>query len=239
MLLPLCRRPCRHAAGPTLHTARWDFGVSLEGKRVAVIGTGASAAQLVPAIASIAREVTVFQRTPAWVVPRRDRAIPGLQVALFTLLPPLMWLYRALLFLLLEINFWAIIKRGTCLRRIATWVSRRHLARQVRDPAVREALTPRYEMGCKRVILSDDYWAAFNRGNVHLVTEGIARVTRGGIATKDGAERPFDVLVYATGFDVVGSVAALNVRGIGGVPFQKAMLEEGAQTYLGITVSGA
>ena len=223
--------------GALLHSARWRADVPLAGRRVAVVGVGASAAQLVPPVAAQAAHLTVFQRTPSWIVPRRDHAVPAALRWLFAALPPLMWLYHALLFALLDANFYAVIRPIFCLRPLALLLARRHLRAQVPLGALREALTPRYEMGCKRILLSDDFYPALQRANVALVTASIERVTPRGVRTADGVEHAVDVLVLATGFDVVGSVAALDVRGARGATLRERLTRGAGESYLGVALA--
>lgn len=220
-------------AGTSAHSAAWPRGLSLAGKRVAVIGSGASAAQLVPAAAREAASLVVFQRTPSWVVPRRDAAWPAAVRWLLALCPPLLWAYHMLLFAVLDAQYYALIEPLACLRPVAAWLARRHLRAQVRDEALRAALAPPYAIGCKRVLLSDDFYPALCAPHVKLVTAPVAAITPAGVRTADGAEHAVDVLVYATGFDVVGSVAALDVRGAGGADL-RSRLKAGAASYLGL-----
>lgn len=224
--------------GQKLHSARWDYSADLAGKRVAVIGTGASAAQLVPQVAKVASQVSVFQRTPPWIVPRRDFAYPAALRWLFTVFPPLLWLYRVFLFVMLDINYHLLIEPVRWLRPVVVWLARRHLSRQVTNPETARKLSPTYEMGCKRVLLSDDYYPTFNLPHVSLETAGISAITAEGVQTADGKVHPADVIIFATGFDVVGSVGSLAVKGVGGADFTTKMKKEGAETYYGITAHG-
>jgi cation diffusion facilitator CzcD-associated flavoprotein CzcO len=143
-----------------------------------------------------------------------------------------------LLFALLDVNFFALIRPLTWLRPLAVGLAQRHLRAQVPEGALRDALTPRYEMGCKRVILSDAFYPALCQPNVALVTSPIERVTARGLRTADGAEHAVDVLVFATGFDVIGSVTSLDVRGAGGADLRAHMRDGGGDSYLGICVAG-
>jgi cation diffusion facilitator CzcD-associated flavoprotein CzcO len=223
-----------HFAGTRLHTARWDATVPLQGRRIGVIGTGSTAAQLVPEIAPQAAQLHVFQRTANWVLPRMDRRYGALDRALARLRPyqrAVRWTWAALSELLrrgFEDGSWM---RGHVLRDAA-----RHLKRQVADPALRARLLPPYPFGCKRIIFSNTWYRALARPNVELVTEPIVRITPEGIVTADGRERPLDVLVCATGFDVQHSVA-VPVTGRAGQRLQDAWAE-GPQAHLGTTVAG-
>ncbi len=222
-------------AGEVFHSARWKHDVPLEGKSVAVIGTGASAIQIVPSIAPKVRKLSVFQRTPPWIIPRPDRAIGARERELYAKVPLTLKLARASLYARRELFFYGFVS-GSPLGKVAERLARRHLAKSVHDPALRERLTPRYAIGCKRILLSNDYYQAFARDNVELVTDPIARVVPEGIEA-GGATRKVDVLVLATGFQAAESVAPFEVRGRGGVDLAKQW-EPGAEAYLGTTVAG-
>ena len=185
-------------AGHVFHSARWDHAYPLHGKRVAVIGTGASAIQFVPKIQPAVERLHVFQRTPPWIMPRRDRAIPGWRRALYRRAPAAQRAERAALYALREAMFLPFRHPGAS--RIVESIARRHLAAQVHDRALRERLTPDYRIGCKRILLSDDYYPAIAMPNVTLVTDRIAAVSAGGIVTADGRERPVDAIILGTGF---------------------------------------
>jgi len=222
-------------AGETFHSAAWDRSFDLTGKRVAVIGTGASAIQFIPEVARQAAKLTVFQRTPPWIHPRPDVAIPaGVRRALATVPGSA----RALR----DVIYWGLESRALGFavdpRLMAPLeaMARQHLARQVADPGLRSRLTPDYTIGCKRILLSSDYYPALQRPNVELVTDGIKEITSSGIRTADNAY-DVDVLIYATGFRVVDSATELNVTGRDGVKLADAWAG-GVEAYRGITVAG-
>ncbi|NWG46676.1 MAG: NAD(P)/FAD-dependent oxidoreductase [Alphaproteobacteria bacterium] len=222
--------------GPAFHSARWDHACDLAGKRVAVIGTGASAVQFVPAIAGTAAQVDVYQRTPPYVIPRKDRPYTRFEKAMFRRLPWLQRLYRDFIYWRLDLNFQAF-RAGT---RFAEKMRQRaldHLAEQVADPALRAALTPDYPVGCKRVLISDDYYPALQRPDVALLTAPIERITPGGVVTRDGSERPADVIIYGTGFRTLDFLAPVRILGAGGAELH-ARWRDGAQAYYGMTVAG-
>jgi cation diffusion facilitator CzcD-associated flavoprotein CzcO len=223
-------------AGAVFHSAHWDHGYDLEGKRVAVVGTGASAIQFVPEIASKVGSMHLFQRTAPWIVPKPDRPMRRWEHVLFRRIPPLQRLYRALIYWLLEIRAVGFVVNPRLMRFLET-LARRHLAATVADPTLRAKLTPDYTIGCKRILLSNDYYQALQRPNVELVTDGIAAVTRTGIRTRDGAERPVDAIICGTGFSVADYLTRLDIVGRGG-----RRLSDGSHgkpaTYLGITVNG-
>jgi len=223
-------------AGAMFHTARWDHGCDLRGRRVAVIGTGASAVQVVPAIAPIVGHLRVFQRTAPWVMPKRDRAIPEWARRWFARVPPLQTAYRWLLFAVSE-AMGPIVFLDSPLSKLGEWASLRHLERSVSDPRLREKLTPHFQFGCKRVLISDDYWPTFERENVELVTEPIREITASGVVTADGREHAVDVLVLATGFKLGLANAPFPITGLGGQTLDAAW-KDGAVAYKGVTVTG-
>jgi cation diffusion facilitator CzcD-associated flavoprotein CzcO/acetyl esterase/lipase len=223
--------------GPAFHSSRWDHGVDLAGKRIGVIGTGASAAQFVPPIARQAARLTVFQRSPAWIIPRADKPYRPWQKALFKASPLAMRLHRGMIYTHYE-SLALAFSRARWMMQIAVGMPfRRMLAGQVLDAALRERLTPAYPIGCKRILLSSEYLATFGRPNVELVTEGIARVTPTGIETTDGRTHELDAIVYGTGFAATRFLAPLRITGRGGLDLNTAW-REGAASYLGMTVPG-
>lgn len=222
--------------GDQFHTAEWDHGVDLAGRRVAVVGTGASAVQVVPRIADVAAQVTVFQRTPPWTLPKPDRRYGPRGRALRRRFPVLMLPAR--------LGFWgvsAFLGRAITGRPVARAamraVSRGQLRLQVRDPELRRRLTPDYPMGCKRVVFTGDFLPALSRPDVRLVTEAVVEVLPDGVRSADGEEHACDVVVWATGFDTTRFLAPMTVTGAGGRPLAQAWAE-GAHAYLGMTVPG-
>jgi len=187
-------------AGTTFHTAQWRHDHDLHGRRVAIIGTGASAAQVLPSIASDVAGVTVFQRSAAWVFPRMARDIPHSRRDRFRRHPWLMRLYRWYLWLLLDVLGVMSLRRGSRLNRRIEQVALRHLEASVDDPDTRHRLTPDYAAGCKRRCISDDYLSTFNRDNVRLVTDPIIRVEGNGIRDAAGRLHEVDTIIEATGF---------------------------------------
>jgi cation diffusion facilitator CzcD-associated flavoprotein CzcO len=222
--------------GPAFHSATWDSSVDLTGKSVAVIGTGASSIQFVPQIAPLAAKLSLFQRTAPWIVPKLDHSITGLWRTRFERIPGLMRTYRTFLFWMLEIRVLGFLKKGW-LRAQGEKQARQHLDAQVIDPVLRAKLTPHYEFGCKRVLISNDFYPTLARPNVELVTEPIKEVRAHSIVTGDGIERPIDVLIYGTGFRVTDMLLGTRITGRGGVEIHDAW-EERASAYLGITVAG-
>ncbi|KVE99160.1 flavin-containing monooxygenase [Burkholderia vietnamiensis] len=223
--------------GRAFHSAHWDYDYPLTGKRVAVVGTGASAIQFVPAIAGDVRRLTVFQRSPAYVMPRPDRAYRPWEQALFRRLPAAMKLYRASIYVRYESRAVAFTRLHGLMDFAVGRPFRKLLARDVRDPGLRERLTPDYPIGCKRILLSSDYLAAIARDNVDLVTQRIRRVTETGIETDDGVHHPVDAIVYGTGFAATEFLSPMRITGRDGLDLNDAW-RRGAQAYLGLTVPG-
>lgn len=221
--------------GPAFHSAEWDHDVDLAGKRVAVIGTGASAIQFVPAIAPVVEQLTVFQRSAAWVVSKPDSVFGPRRRALFRAVPATLgaerlgtWSYFELITFTLRMR-----KMGALTRLLA----RRHLRKQVVDPGLRAALTPDYEPWCKRLLFSDDYYPALARDNASLVTASIDRIEPDGVRTADGTLHPADVVVYGTGFAATDFLSPMEVRGRAGRSLADAWVK-GARAYLGISTAG-
>jgi cation diffusion facilitator CzcD-associated flavoprotein CzcO len=228
-------------AGITMHTARWDHAQDLADKRVAIIGTGASAVQVIPEIAPIVEKLVVFQRTPIWCLPKLDVALPpALRMAMR--MPGGKALARVISQAYVELTFTISAQYYTVfpLARRAEKMGRAHLRRTVRDPEVREKLTPRYAVGCKRPGFHNGYLATYNRDNVELVTEPIAEITRTGVATADGATHEVDVVILATGFKVmdVDSLPTFPVTGAGGRSLAGFWSERRLQSYEGVSVPG-
>ncbi len=223
-------------AGPAFHSARWDHSVKLDGKRVAIIGSAASAVQIIPEIAKVTKHLSVFQRTPNWVVPRLDRAITDEEKALAMTAPHVAMMGRDLIYQNSDYLFWQAFSWTKEGRAAYTRVALNHLAEQVPDAALRKKLTPDYPIGCKRILFADDYYPALMRDNVSLVTDKIKRITPAGIDTVDGKSHAFDVIVYATGFETTGWHWSVDVVGKGGRHLHDEWAES-PQAYLGITVA--
>ncbi|WP_280274744.1 flavin-containing monooxygenase [Nocardia wallacei] len=229
-------------AGRTMHTSRWDHSADLRGKRVAIIGTGASAIQVIPSIAPDVERLVVFQRTPIWCLPRPDATLP----------PPVRWALRHLpggptlarlasqAFVELTFPLSAHYYSTLPLAKLGERSGRAHLRKQVRDPAIRDKLTPRYALGCKRPGFSNDYLATFNRDNVLLETDPIAEITPTGVRTRTGAIHEADVLILATGFKVMeaGNMPTFALRGVDGLDLEKWWDENRLQAYEGVSVPG-
>jgi cation diffusion facilitator CzcD-associated flavoprotein CzcO len=223
--------------GPAFHSARWDHEVDLTGKRVAVIGTGASAIQFVPAIQPGVEQLVLFQRTPPWIVPRRDREYPQKQKELLRKHPALQKTARLGQYWFRELSLLAFTRDGR-LRAVAEKEARKHLEAQVPDEALRARLTPDYAIGCKRVLVSNDYLPAVSQPNVQLVTSGITRVTPTGVVDADGVEHEVDVIVYGTGFHVMDIPVAHRLTGRDGHTLAEEWAKTGAEAHRGTTVAG-
>ena len=223
--------------GTTFHSARWDSSYDLKGRRVAVIGTGASAIQIVPAIAPIVKQLTVLQRTPAWVAYRFDKRFSTFSKRLFKLFPALQRMQREAIYWLNELIGLGFIGHSR-LNRLMALLSLRKLKKEVKDSELRKKLRPNYTIGCKRILRSDDFYPTFNRANVQLVTESIKRFSPEGILTADGREHPLDAVIFATGFLAADINHYTRIIGRDGRSLIDEWKEKGAEAYLGSTVSG-
>jgi cation diffusion facilitator CzcD-associated flavoprotein CzcO len=222
--------------GPTFHTAEWRHDVELAGKRVAVIGTGCSAIQVVPAIQPAAGHVDVYQRSPAWTMPKMDFAYSERSMQLFERFPLLQRLDRAMIFAVMEIGAAAMTGHRWILPAFRA-VSRRQINRTIADPVLRAKVTPNDEIGCKRVMLTDEWYPTLVKPNVELVTDPIIEIGPRALRLADGSERPADVLVLATGFQTHGFVAPMEIVGNDG----QTLAREWSQlprAYLGMSVPG-
>jgi cation diffusion facilitator CzcD-associated flavoprotein CzcO len=222
--------------GTVFHSAKWDASFDPRGKRVAVVGTGASAIQLVPQVAPLAERLTVFQRTAPWIIPRGDHPISARRRSLRRSVPFYAWFERKRIYWTLEVRALGLAVNPKLAPAVEA-IARRHLERQVSDPELRRKLTPNFVLGCKRVLLSSDYYPAFSRPNVELVTEPVVELTEDTVVTKDGRAFPVDAVVFGTGFRPNGALTSLDIRGRGGVALQNAW-RDGQQAYLGTSVAG-
>ncbi|SNS50914.1 Predicted flavoprotein CzcO associated with the cation diffusion facilitator CzcD [Geodermatophilus saharensis] len=223
--------------GPSFHSARWDHSVDLAGRRVAVVGTGASAAQFVPELQATAAEVVVFQRTPPWVIARADRAYSDREHRLHAGVPGFLRLARGLQYWSREARLRAFIGGGR-LRGLFEKQALRFLEQEVPDPRLRAALTPDYAIGCKRVIVSDDYLRALTRPNVRVVASPVTEVRPHAVVAADGTEHEVDVVVYGTGFRVMDIPLAHRLTGREGRTLHEEWARSGVQAHRGTTVAG-
>jgi cation diffusion facilitator CzcD-associated flavoprotein CzcO len=219
--------------GVAFHSARWDWSQSLEGKRIGLIGSAASAVQIVPEIVKVAEQVHLFQRTANWVLPKPDEPYTPEQLEAFRKEPFLLDTQRD--------EYYATVDEGMTFKKADQLAEMERVGlealEQVEDPVVREKLRPQHPYGCKRPLLSNEFYPAFNRPNLELVTDPIERITKSGIRTVDGREREVDLIVYATGFSATKYLSALDVTGRNGQHIDQAW-HDGANAYLGITTAG-
>lgn len=223
-------------AGEAFHSARWRHDVSLDGKDVAVIGTGASAIQFVPQIAPKVRKLKLFQRSAPYVIAKADRRYGAREQALLRRFPLLQKLSRGGHYLTHEMRALAFISFPSLMKAMEGKF-RKHLEKGVTDPHKRAKLVPDYPMGCKRMLISNDFFPAVDRENVELITTGIEAITAHGVKTTDGQEHNADVLIFGTGFAATDFLAPMTIKGRGGRDLNEAW-RSGAEAYKGISVSG-
>jgi cation diffusion facilitator CzcD-associated flavoprotein CzcO len=221
--------------GAQFHSADWDHDHDLRGERVACIGTGASAIQFVPAIQPDVAQLHLFQRTPPWIMPRWDHEITGLEHKLLRI-PFAPKLVRGVL-------YWGLETRVVGFRRprIMKWAAgfaKWHLKRQVPDPELRRKLMPDYTMGCKRILISDDYYPALSQPNVEVVTGGVKEIRERSVVLEDGSEREVDTIIWGTGFRVIDQPIASRIRGRDGTTLGDHWRREGMSAYKGTAVAG-
>ncbi|WP_431776415.1 flavin-containing monooxygenase [Streptomyces cucumeris] len=222
--------------GKVFHSARWDHGFSLRGKRVAMIGTGASAIQIVPAIQEEVGRLTLFQRTPPWVLPRMDRRISGVERWLHGRVPATRALRRGVLWGLRELQVGAFTKRPNELGLIERMAGA-HMRRAVKDPRLRTVLTPDYRIGCKRILLSNEYYPALTRPHVDVVASGLKEVRGSTLVAADGTETEADAIIFGTGFHVTDVPIAQRVTGAGGTTLAEEW-KGGMEALRGSTSAG-
>ncbi|MGP3949140.1 flavin-containing monooxygenase [Streptomyces sp. 7N604] len=222
--------------GKVFHSSRWDHDYDLRGKRVAVIGTGASAIQIVPAIQPDVERLTLFQRTPPWVLPRMDRKIAAVERWLHTRLPATRALRRGLLWGIRELQVSAFTKRTTELELVQA-IAKSHIRKAIKDPAMRARLTPGYRIGCKRILLSNDYYPALAQPNVGLVSSGLKEVRGSTLIAADGTGTEADAIVFGTGFNVTDMPIAQRVTGANGTTLAEEW-KDGMEALRGTSMAG-
>lgn len=222
--------------GKTFHSARWDHSYDLSGKRVAVIGAGASAIQFVPEIVDKVARLDVYQRTPNWIIPRPDRAYTGIEKWLFRNVPGARQLHRAQIYWLHELRVLGMVTHPG-LMKLFQLLAARHIAQQVKDPALRAKVTPNYTIGCKRILVANDWYPALQKPHCQLITESIAEIREDAVVTADGTVREVDCIIYATGFYATESPIAGMLRGRGGQLLSDAWAD-GEEAYLGTVIKG-
>ena len=221
--------------GTTMHSARWDHDVDLAGKRVASVGTGASAIQYVPVIQPEAEQLFVFQRTPPWVFPHSNRAFTGLEHKLYGAFPQLQKIARGAVYAARETTVIGFLNPK--LMKVAEAIAKRHMRSQIKDPELLERVTPDYTIGCKRILPSNKWYPALSKPNVELVTSGLAEVREHSIVDTDGVEREIDVLIFGTGFAVTEMPVTRLIRGRDGRLLSEHWAES-ARAHLGTAAPG-
>jgi cation diffusion facilitator CzcD-associated flavoprotein CzcO len=224
-------------AGEIFHTARWDHDYDLTGKRVAIIGTGASAIQVIPEIAEQVAHLDVYQRTAPWVMPRHDRAYTAIERLGFRFVPGLQKLYRTAIYWGRETYVPAFTWQPKILAPVQA-IAEGNIKKGISDPALRAKVTPDFQMGCKRILISNTYYPALAQENVELITDGIAEITENGVITKDGVTREIDCLIVATGFYTTDQPIAHHIKGRDGTTLGDVWAEHGMASYKGTTTAG-
>jgi cation diffusion facilitator CzcD-associated flavoprotein CzcO len=224
--------------GTVFHSATWDHDYDLTGRNVAVIGTGASAIQFVPQIQPLVNRLTVFQRTPPWIIPRHDRQISQAEHWLFRHVPAAQRTARAGIYWGREIYALGFVKNPNIMAK-AQALAARHLRRQVTDPDLRTRLTPSYRMGCKRILISNDYYPALTKPNVSLVTDGIKEIREKSVLTSDGTVYDVDTIIFGTGFHVSDFPIAQRIFDAGGLSLAQRWSATPVRTaFRGTTTAG-
>lgn len=212
-------------AGPTMHSARWDHDVDFKGKRVAVIGSAASAIQIIPELAKICEQVNIYQRTPNYIAPRMDRAFTDKEQQRFSKWPWFSRLYRWWIYKRMDVFVYPLTRQGSkaapkAMSRLAAWVRS-----VISDKKLQDRMIPDYTIGCKRILLSDTFYYTLERQNVEVISSGISEIVNDGIHTGDGETRRADIIVFATGFDISGHMHSIEVVGIDGVSLRDLGLD--------------
>lgn len=223
-------------AGEIFHSSRWNHDTDLTGKRVAVIGTGASAIQIVPAIGKKVSHLDVYQRTAPWILPRADREYTTIENLAFKYVPGFQKLCRTGIYLMRESQVVGLAKAPIFMKPLQ-FAAQRHLKAQIKDKALRKKVTPNFQIGCKRMLISNNYFPTLARDNVDLVTEGIERVTANSIVSKSGTTREIDAIVVATGFHVTDSPTFASIFGKDGRSLAEVFDKTGMQGYKGAAVA--
>ncbi len=222
--------------GKLMHTSDWDHTVDLKNRKVGVIGTGASAIQVIPAIVELPQKLTVFQRTPPWVIQRNDRKIPEWQKQLFRNFPGVQQVVRDALYWSLEWRAAGFVWTSVVMKLAKRW-GKQNIRKSISDPELRKELTPTYKPGCKRILLSDNYYPALARENVELTTDSISEITQQGVRLDSGREIELDILIAATGFTAAEQMAPYPIIGIEAVDLQQ-LWKKGGEAYRGTMING-
>lgn len=222
--------------GKRFHSQHWDHQFDLRGKRVAVVGTGASAIQFVPQIQPLAERLDLYQRTAPWILPKPDRAMTGRELRLFRRLPLAQKALRAGIYWSLEARVMGLALHPGLMSLARRW-GLRHIDRHIRDPELRRKVTPDYQIGCKRILLSNDYYQALDQDNLDVITDGIREITEEGVVARDGRERKVDAIIYGTGFKATDPVPRGLIFGREGRDLHD-LWQTGPEAYKGTTVNG-
>lgn len=223
--------------GASFHSAQWDHSVDYAGKNVGVIGVGASAAQLIPELAKSAKQLTVYQRSPNWMINKYDRPYSNFEKKLAAKLPIMAKIYRLSLWCQGELVIWPVIKGAKIRSWLVAKANAYEIKKNIQDPVKRSKLTPDYRIGAKRILLSGTYYKAIGRDNVILETDGISQITTSGVHTQTGTDHEHDIIVYATGFYSNPFLKEIDVQGENGLSL-RAHWKDGAYAYLGVTTHG-
>ncbi|RVW06087.1 flavin-containing monooxygenase [Rhodococcus spongiicola] len=222
--------------GDIFHSAQWNHDVDLSGKRIAVIGTGASAIQIVPQLGQIAAQLDVYQRTAPWVLPRFDREYTTVERLAFKYVPGFQKLCRTGIYWARESQVFGLTKAPIFMQPLK-FLAEQHLRMQIKDKDLRRKVTPNFQIGCKRMLISNNYYPTLTQPNVDLVTEGIAEIRKDSIVDRDGTERKIDAIVVATGFHVTDSPTFASIFGKDGNSLAETFEEVGMQGYKGAAVA--
>lgn len=223
--------------GTAFHSARWNKDYDFKDKRVAVIGTGASAIQFVPQVAPKSKQLDLYQRTPPWVMSKPDRAMTAVEKTLFKFIPATQKLFRGGIYWWMESRVLGLAVDPRAMKLAEAW-AKLYIKRAIKDPKLRKKVTPDYTIGCKRILMSDEYYPALTRDNVDVITQGIKQVKAHSIVTEDGVERPADAIIYGTGFQVSDPIGPMKIYGAAGVDVRETWKDSGTEAYLGVSVSG-
>jgi len=223
--------------GKQFHSQQWDHDYDLAGKRVAVIGTGASAIQFVPQIAPQVSQLKLFQRTPPWIIPKPDRALRWAEKQLFKRLPATQTALRTAIYWQMEARALGFVVDPRLMKLAERW-ARSHLRKQVPDRTLRDKLKPDYTIGCKRILISNDYYPALSRENVEVVTGGPQEIRAHSVVDQDGHEHEVDAIIFGTGFAATDPIGPLEIRGVNGTDLRDEFSRTGTEAYLGTTVAG-
>jgi len=223
--------------GPSFHSAQWDHSIDLHDKRIGVVGNAASAVQFIPQIAKVAKQVTIFQRSANWMLPKQDRMYKNWEKKLVARFPSLLRFYRNRIWLLGGALYFLMKNKNHHLRKFYQWQTKKYIRKHILDPSLIEKLIPHYPLGARRVLFSDDYYPTLALDHVNLTTSPIEQLTQHGIQTKDQTEYSFDLIIFSTGFKTNPFLKGLNIIGKAGITIQAAW-KGGPKNYLGMTVDG-